>query len=61
MNLFNSFFSKQCTPMSNNSTVLVSINFETPEKLSSTLELCVDDNVKIIISLDPNKANFQYA
>ena len=40
--------------------VLVSINFETPEKLS-TLELCVDDNVKIIISLDPNKANFQYA
>lgn len=60
MNLFNSFFSKQCTPMSNNSTVLVSINFETPEKLS-TLELCVDDNVKIIISLDPNKANFQYA
>lgn len=60
MNLFNNFFSKQCTPISNNSTVLVSINFETPEKLS-TLELCVDDNVKIIISLEPNKANFQYA
>lgn len=60
MNLFNNFFSKQCTPISNNSMVLVSINFETPEKLS-TLELCVDDNVKIIISLDPNKANFQYA
>lgn len=60
MNLFNNFFSKQCIPISNNSTVLVSINFETPEKLS-TLELCVDDNVKIIISLEPNKANFQYA
>ena len=50
-NLFNNFFAKQCTPISNNSTVLVNINFETRERLSS-LEFCVDDIVKIIRSLD---------
>ena len=48
VNLFNNFFTKQCTPISNNSTVPVSISFETMEGLSS-LEFCVDVIVKIII------------
>ena len=55
-NLFNNFFAKQCTPISNDSTVPVNINFETRERLSS-LEFCVDDIVKIIRSLDQNKAH----
>ena len=53
-NLFNNFFAKQCTPISNDSTIPVSINFVTRERLSS-LEFCVDDIVKIIRSLDQNK------
>ena len=55
-NLFHSFFAKQCTPMSNDSTVPVNINLETRERLSS-LKFCVDDIVKIIRSLDLNKAH----
>ena len=55
-NLFSDFFAKQCTPISNESTVPVSINFVTRERLSS-LEFCVDDIVKIIRSLDQNKAH----
>ena len=55
-NLFNNFFAKQCTPISNDSTVLVNINFEIRERLSS-LEFCVDDIVKIIRLLDQNKAH----
>ena len=46
-NLFKNFFTKQCTPISNDSTVPVSINFETMERLSSS-EFRVDDIVKII-------------
>ena len=56
VNLFNNFFIKQCTPISNDSTVPVNTNFETRERLSS-LESCVDDIVKIIRSLDQNKAH----
>ena len=55
-NIFNNFFAKQCTPISNNSTVPVNINFDTRERLSS-MEFCVDDIVKIIRSLDQNKAH----
>ena len=55
-NQFNNFFVKQCTPISNDSTGLVNINFETREILSY-LEFCVDDIVKIIRSLDLNKAH----
>ena len=54
VNLFNNFFAKQCTPISNDRAVPVNINFETRERLSS-LEVCVDDIVKIIRSLDQNK------
>ena len=55
-NLFNNFFAKQCTPISNNSIVPASINFETRERRPS-LEFYVDDIVKIIRSLDQNKAH----
>ena len=48
-NPFNNFFAKQCTPISNDSTVPVSINFVTMERLSS-LEFCVDDIAKIIFN-----------
>ena len=54
--LFNNFFAKQYTPISNDRIVPVSINFVTRERLSS-LEFCVDDIVKIIRSLDQNKAH----
>ena len=39
-NLFNNFFAKQSTPIFNDSTVPVSINFETRERISS-FEFCV--------------------
>ena len=55
-NLFNNSFTKQYTPISNDSTVPVSINFETRERLPS-LEFCIDDIVKIIRSLEQNKAH----
>ena len=55
-NLLNNIFAKQCTPISNGSTVPVNINFETREWVSP-LEFCVDDVVKIIRSLDQNKAH----
>ena len=42
--------------MSHDSTVPVSINFETGETLS-TLQFYVDDIVKIIRSLDKNKTH----
>ena len=38
-NLFNNFFAKRCTPISNDRTLPVNINFENEEILSS-LELC---------------------
>ena len=55
-NLFNNFFAKQCTPISSDTTVPVSINFVTRERLSS-LEFYIDDIVKIIRSLDQNEAH----
>ena len=55
-NLFNNFFAKQCTPISNDSTVPANMNFWTREILSS-LEFCVDDIFKIIRSLDQNKTH----
>ena len=55
-NLFNKFFVKQWTSISNDSTVPLNINFETRERLSC-LGFCVDDIAKIIRSLDQNKAH----
>ena len=54
-NLFNNFFVKQCPLISNDSTVPVSTDFVTRERLSP-VEFCVDDFAKIIRSLDKNKA-----
>ena len=55
-NLFNNFFTKQCTPISNDNTVPASIDFESRKRLSS-LEFCIDDIAKIIRQLDQNKAH----
>ena len=55
-NQFNNVFTKQCTPISNDSTVPVGINFETRERLSF-LRFYVDDVVKIIRSLEQNEAH----
>ena len=54
--LFNNFYTKQCTAMSQDSIVPVIINFETRNRLQS-FEFYVDDIVKIIRSLDQNKVH----
>ena len=55
-NLFNDYFSQQCTTVDNDSSIPPNITFATEQKLS-TLEFCTDDIVKITKSLDPNKAH----
>ena len=55
-NLFNDYFSKQCTITDNNSSIPANISFETEEGLSA-FKICSGDIVKIIKSLDPNKAH----
>ena len=55
-NLFNDYFSQQCTTVDNDSSIPPNITFATEQKLS-TLEFCTDDIVKIIKSLGPNKAH----
>ena len=55
-NLFNDYFSKQCTTIDNNSSIPAKISFETKKRFS-TFEICSGDIVKIIRSLDPNKAH----
>ena len=55
-NLFNDYFSQQCTTVDNDSSIPPNITFATEQKLS-TLEFCTDDIVKIIKSLDPNKTH----
>ena len=57
-NLFNDYFSKQCTTIDNNSSIPANISFSIDERLS-TFEICSDDIVKIARSLDPNKAHRQ--
>ena len=54
--LFNSFFSKQCSLISNNSAFPNYIN-HTTEKLLSTVALLVKSIGKIIQNLDSNKAH----
>lgn len=48
VNLFNNFFNKQYTPISNDSSVPVSIDFETRER-DSPSKVCDDHIVKIAI------------
>ena len=55
-NLFNNYFSQQCTTVDNDSFIPPNITFATEQKLS-TLAFCTDDIVKIIESWDPNKAH----
>ena len=55
-NLFNDYFSKQCTMIDNNSTIPANTCFVTEERLS-TFEIYSGDFVKIIRLLDPNKAH----
>ena len=55
-NRFNNFFAIQSTPIYNGSTVPVSKNIETRERLS-TLEFSGDVIVNIIRSLDQNEAH----
>ena len=55
-NLFNDYFSQQSTTVDNDSSIQPNITFATEKKLS-TFEFCTDDIVKIIKSLDPNKAH----
>ena len=55
-NFFNDYFSKQCTTIGNNSAIPANTSFVTEERLS-TIEICPGDIVKIIRSLNPNKAH----
>ena len=55
-NLFNDYFSKQCTTIGNNIPIPANTSFVTEGRLS-TFEICSGDIVKIIRSLDPNKAH----
>ena len=55
-NLFNYYFSKQFTIIENNISIPANTSFENEERLS-TFEICLGDIVKIIRSLDPNKAH----
>ena len=54
--LFNDYFSQQCTTIDNSSSNPSNISFETEESLS-TFEIVSGDVVKIIRLLDPNKAH----
>ena len=55
-NLYNYFLNQQCTTVNNPSSVPENISFETEERIP-TLEVCNDNIVKFIRSLDPNKAH----
>ena len=54
--LFNSFFSKQCSLISNNSSLPNYINYTTEKRLS-TVALSVESIGKIIQNLDSNKTH----
>ena len=55
-NLFNNYFSEQCRPIDNNSTVPINTNLLTQSRLSQ-LHLSVDDVTKVVQSLNPNKTH----
>ena len=48
-NLFNDYFSKQCTTIDNNSAIPANTSFVTEERLS-TFEICLGDIVNIVRS-----------
>ena len=55
-NIFNNFFANQCSIVSNNSDLPVTLTRKTHEFLS-TIDFSTDDILKIIRKLDPNKAH----
>ena len=55
-NLFNDCFSKQCTTIYTSSAIPVNTRFITEERWS-TFGICLGEIVKIVRSLDPNKAH----
>ena len=55
-NLFNDYFTKQCTTIDNNNAIPANTSFVTEERLS-TFQICSGDIVKFIRSFDPNKAH----
>ena len=54
-NIFNKFFAEQCTPLKNNSVLLVNQMFLTQSRLSS-ISFKLDEILKIVRALDINKA-----
>ena len=55
--LFNCFFSKQCSLLANHSELPTSLSFQTNKQLSSVTFSAVEDIGKIIQFLDHNKAH----
>ena len=55
-NIFNNFFANQCSIVSNNSELPVTLTRKAHESLS-TIDFSTDDILKIIRNLDPNKAH----
>ena len=56
VNIFNNFFADQCSIVSNNSELPVTLTKKTHEFLS-TINFSTDGFLKIIRNLDPNKAH----
>ena len=54
-NIFNNFFANQCSIVSNNSELPVTLTRKTHESLS-TIDFSTDDILKIIRNFDPKKA-----
>ena len=55
-NLFNDFFSKQCSAIGNNSFLATNLTFETKNRIS-TFDFSTGDIIKFIKALNPNKAH----
>ena len=55
-NLFNDFFSKQCSTIVHNSALPTNLTFETENRLS-TSDFSTGDTIKFIKALDPNKVH----
>ena len=56
VNIFNNFFADQCSIVSNNSELPMTLTKKTHESLS-TINFSTDGFLKIIRNLDPNKAH----
>ena len=55
--LFNSFFSNQCSLLKNRSKLPTNLRYVTDKRLQRTINFTIDNIEKIIISLNPNKAH----